>query len=61
MAAAEAGLELDIIPTGSGSTEMAAHHPFMRAPAAYTYGLHIFENPAICSYIDRRHYVGVVS
>ena len=34
MAAAEAGLEWDIIPTGSGSAEMALHHSFMRAPAA---------------------------
>ena len=45
MAAAEAGLDWDIIPTASGSTEMAAHHPFMRAPAAYIDGLHIYESP----------------
>ena len=53
--AAEAGLNWEIIPTGSGSEEMAAHHPFMRAPAAYIDGLHFYESPAICSYIDRAH------
>lgn len=55
MAAAEAGLSWEIVPTGSGSPEMAEHHPFMRSPAAYIDGLHIYESPAICSYIDRRH------
>ena len=60
MAAAEAGLDWDIIPTASGSIEMAAHHPFMRAPAAYIDGLHICESPAICSYIDRRHNGGAL-
>lgn len=53
--AAEAGLAWEIIPTGSGSEEMAAHHPFMRSPAAYLDGLHFYETPAICSYIDRAH------
>ena len=52
---AEAGLSWEIIPTGSGSTEMADHHPFMRSPAAYIDGLHFYETPAICSYIDRAH------
>ncbi len=55
MAAAEAGLSWEIIPTGSGSEEMAKHHPFMRSPAAYLDGLHFYESPAICSYIDRQH------
>lgn len=55
MVAAEAGVAWEIIPTGSGSKEMAAHHPFMRAPAAYIDGLHLYESPAICSYLDRRH------
>ncbi|MGC6535638.1 MAG: glutathione S-transferase family protein [Parvibaculales bacterium] len=55
MAAAEAGLSWKIIPTGSGSQEMAEHHPFMRSPAAYIDGLHFYESPAICSYIDRAH------
>ena len=58
--AAEAGLNWEIIPTGSGSEEMAAHHPFMRAPAAYIDGLHFYESPAICSYIDRRHNGGAL-
>ena len=60
MAAAEARLDWEIIPTGSGSKEMAAHHPFMRAPAAYIDGLHIYETPAICSYIDRQHNGGAL-
>lgn len=55
MAAAEAGLDWEIIPTGSGSEDMAKHHPFMRSPAAYLDGLHFYETPAICSYIDRQH------
>ena len=55
MAAEEAGLSWEIIPTGSGSKEMAAHHPFMRSPAAYIDGLHFYETIAICSYIDRQH------
>ena len=53
--AAEAGLTWEIIPTGSGSKEMAEHHPFMRSPAAYIDDLHFYETPAICSYIDRAH------
>jgi len=53
--AAEAGLSWEIVPTGSGSKEMAEHHPFMRAPAAYIDGLHFYETPAICSYLDRAH------
>ena len=52
---AEAGLSWEIVPTGSGSKEMADHHPFMRSPAAYIDGLHFYETPAICSYIDRAH------
>ena len=32
----------------------------MRAPAAYIDGLHIYESPAICSYIDRRHNSGAL-
>lgn len=55
---AEAGLSWEIIPTGSGSKEMAAHHPFMRSPAVYIDGLHFYETPAICSYIDRAHNQG---
>ena len=57
---AEAGLDWEIIPTGSGSKEMAAHHPFMRSPAAYIDGLHFYETPAICSYIDRAHNGGAL-
>ena len=53
--AAEAGLSWEIVPTGSGSKEMAEHHPFMRSPAAYIDGLHFYETPAICSYLDRAH------
>jgi len=53
--AAEAGVSWEIIPTGSGSKEMAAHHPFMRSPAAYIDDLHFYETPAICSYLDRAH------
>lgn len=53
--AVEAGLSWQIMPTGSGSKEMATHHPFMRSPAAYLDGLHFYETPAICSYIDRKH------
>jgi len=53
--AAEAGLTWEIIPTGSGSKEMAEHHPFMRSPAAYIDDLHFYESPAICSYLDRAH------
>ena len=60
MAAVEAGLSWQIIPTGSGSEEMAEHHPFMRSPAAYLDGLHFYESPAICSYIDRRHNDGAL-
>lgn len=51
----EAGLSWEIVPTGSGSKEMAEHHPFMRSPAAYIDGLHFYETPAICSYLDRAH------
>ena len=53
--AAEAELSWEIIPTGSGSADMAEHHPFMRSPAVYLDGLHFYETPAICSYIDRAH------
>jgi len=60
MAAAEAGLEWDIISAGSGSTEIALHHPFRRAPAAYMDGLHINESAAICSYTARRHNGGAL-
>ncbi len=56
----EAGLSWEIIPTGSGSKEMAAHHPFMRSPAAYIDGLHFYESMAICSYIDRAHNGGAL-
>lgn len=55
MVAAEAGLAWEIVPTGSGSAEMAAHHPFMRAPAVYIDGLHFYESAAICSYLDTAH------
>lgn len=58
--AAEAGLAWEIVPTGSGSKEMAQHHPFMRAPAAYLDGLHFYESAAICSYIDRAHNGGAL-
>ena len=60
MVAAEAGLDWEIIPTGSGSEDMAKHHPFMRSPAAYLDGLHFYETPAICSYIDRQHNDGAL-
>lgn len=56
----EAGLSWQIIPTASGSKEMAAHHPFMRSPAAYIDGLHFYESMAICSYIDRAHNDGAL-
>ncbi len=58
--AAEAGLTWEIIPTGSGSKEMAEHHPFMRSPAAYIDDLHFYETPAICSYLDRAHNKGAL-
>ena len=56
--AVEAGLSWEIVPTGSGSKEMAEHHPFMRSPAVYVDGLHFYETPAICAYLDRAHNQG---
>jgi len=51
----EAGISWQLHATGTGAPESAAHHPFLRTPAAYIDGLHFYETLAITSYIDSQY------
>ena len=51
----EAGISWQLHATGTGTKESAAHHPFLRTPAAYIDGLHFYETLAITSYIDSQY------
>jgi len=53
--AQEAGVSWQLHPTGTGTKESAAHHPFLRTPAAYIDDLHFYETLAITSYIDSQY------
>ncbi len=50
--ATQADITWQLIPTGAGTKEMGAHHPFLRAPVAYIDGHKLYESLAIATYID---------
>ena len=55
MAAEEAGLSWDIVPTDKNDPSHLNRHPFRKTPAVEIGDLMLFESVAICQYLDEEY------